>query len=643
MGMLDVTTERLVGRLSAPALGAARRARDGWTIDTPPAGATPYAFSRIGCLLYVSGGALVLFLSAVEDAPHGRRLLLAALGAAPVLLGCGVFAWGDRMPRAWRLVMNMLGSAMVLVVSAVATGPARDAITPLFLYVAYDSFAFFTRRQARLLCAWGLLCAAVAVSIARVRLPEVVGMAVVFAVTAVVSGWLMRTASVSEWDPLTGMVNRRGLERVLQQACEEGAVHPFTLLKITLGRRVGLAAATGWAPLDLSGDGELLVYQVAKAWRRLGDVGVVWAHLGGGEFAALLPGPRVDDVSGQGMDAEGLGSQGLDVPALHHRLGEVLPGHVLLAAGAADWVPGVTARHLLSQALDARLQSQASAGRLARAGVPYAEVLELRGAIASGQLRVQFQPIVELASRAVIGAEALVRWAHPERGLGAPDQFIALAEQTGLIRDLGLFVLEEAAQVAAAWPGGGDRKVTVNVSAHQLDDDGFVQEVVARTLQAGARPQHLVLEVTESALTSGAGRGLAQLEELRMLGFRIAVDDFGTGHSSLGRLVSMPVDILKIDRSFVPAGEHEAAREAVIRSVVALAEALGLSTVAEGVETQEQAALLTSLGADDGQGWLFGRPVPMAELFELLAASGRDAARAVPPALVPGGPAPSGR
>jgi len=256
---------------------------------------------------------------------------------------------------------------------------------------------------------------------------------------------------------------------------------------------------------------------------------------------------------------------------------------------------------------------------------------DLRRGIAQGQLRLYYQPIVHIDTGAIAGFEALVRWQHPRRGLLPPLEFIPSAEETGLIVPLGRYVLAEACQQAATWAGmhaSGERlRISVNVSAKQLAQPGWSDEVAQVLAETGLAPRQLVLEITESVLMDDTDLTAVRLEELRRLGVRIAIDDFGTGYSSLGYLRRLPVDILKIDKSFIDGvaeGPHESA---LARAVVKLASTLRLEAVAEGISTRKQLLQLRRLRCPYGQGYYFSRPQPPAAipgLLELGALEGAD-------------------
>ena len=245
----------------------------------------------------------------------------------------------------------------------------------------------------------------------------------------------------------------------------------------------------------------------------------------------------------------------------------------------------------------------------------------LRRALDRGELLLHYQPEVDIATGEVRGFEALVRWDHPARGLLAPGAFIPLAEETGLIVPIGEWVLREACTEATRWVGMSDEPLTlsVNLSARQLAQQDLVAMVRRAVAETGIDPSTLCLEITESAVMESGSATTAQLRALKSLGVRLAIDDFGTGFSSLAHLRRFPVDVLKIDGTFVAGLGHEPQDASIAAAVISLAHALGLETVAEGIETDEQHTILRGLGCDLGQGYLFGHPAPAAEAVRLIA------------------------
>jgi diguanylate cyclase (GGDEF)-like protein/PAS domain S-box-containing protein len=247
---------------------------------------------------------------------------------------------------------------------------------------------------------------------------------------------------------------------------------------------------------------------------------------------------------------------------------------------------------------------------------------DLSRAVEKGQLHLRYEPQMNLESGRICCLEALVRWRHPTRGEVSPGEFIPLAEETGMILAIGRWVLREACRQVKAWqerwPTPPPLTIAVNLSARQLQHPGIVDEVSAALAAAGLDPQSLVLEITETAIMEQLDAAITILTELRRLGVRLALDDFGTGYSSLSYLQRLPVDILKIDRSFVAGVARSIEDSALARGILTLAQTLGLETIAEGIETAEQLAALRELGCQLGQGYFFARPLGPAAVDALL-------------------------
>jgi EAL domain-containing protein (putative c-di-GMP-specific phosphodiesterase class I) len=256
-----------------------------------------------------------------------------------------------------------------------------------------------------------------------------------------------------------------------------------------------------------------------------------------------------------------------------------------------------------------------------------AERLELRAAlneaVTQNQLVLHYQPIVDLRTEVVVGVESLVRWQHPTRGFLGPNHFIEVAEENGAIVEIGAWVLHESLRAFMHWrTSAPDRPlgyVSVNVSARQFRTPGFVDAVRTALANTGARPEWLLLEITESLLLRDAAQVWAELETLRALGVRIAIDDFGTGYSSLSYLRQMPVDVLKIDKSFIDDILHSEQQRALVEAIVGLAQNLQLAVVAEGIEDPAHRQMLLRMGCPYGQGYLFSRPVTFDDIHNWLA------------------------
>jgi diguanylate cyclase (GGDEF)-like protein/PAS domain S-box-containing protein len=264
---------------------------------------------------------------------------------------------------------------------------------------------------------------------------------------------------------------------------------------------------------------------------------------------------------------------------------------------------------------------------------------DLEGALQRGEFVVHYQPTVSLDSGEILGFEALVRWQPPDRGLVAPMEFIPLAEETGLIVPLGAWVLAEAARQAVAWhaafPTSPPRTMSVNLSVRQIERDDFVDAVRALLAEVPLPPRTLVLEITEGVLLRDTAQVAQRLRALKELGVLLAIDDFGTGYSSLGYLQTLPLDILKIDKRFVDTVATGANSTALASAIIAIGAAMGLQTVAEGIEHEEQAATLRRLSCQVGQGYMFARPGSPEVIDRLLAGGARSDPRPVRSSTVP--------
>jgi diguanylate cyclase (GGDEF)-like protein len=443
------------------------------------------------------------------------------------------------------------------------------------------------------------------------------------------NGRLLRTARIQEQrlsyevshDGLTGLANRALFRDRL--TAELSMSVPASVLLIDLDDFKTVNDLLG------HGVGDQLLVAVAGLLRtEVADQGLP-VRAGGDEFAVLMTGR--DD---SGSRAEDLATR------LLAALAEPISAHRLLVQASIGIVtagPGATADEVLRDA-DVAMYTAKQRGK---AGfVRYVDGMgepvlahmqlggELRRALDDGEFRVVYQPIVRLDGSRVIGVEALVRWHHPTRGVVSPAEFIPAAERTGLIVPLGRFVLRETCRQAAVWLAehGPDalKEAGLNVSARQLHDPDFVSDVAAALADSGLPCERLVLEMTESAVLRGQQVSRA-LYELDRMGIRLALDDFGTGESSLSLLRAFPAAIVKLDKSFVDGIEiddHPAAidaRQAVARAVIQLAHALGLDTVAEGIESVEQVAVLRELGYTLGQGYHLAEPMTADDISRILA------------------------
>jgi diguanylate cyclase (GGDEF)-like protein len=411
-----------------------------------------------------------------------------------------------------------------------------------------------------------------------------------------------RLAFLSQHDPLTGLYSRGKFIELIDAATRVpgnktavviAELRRFRIINDTLGH----------------GMGDEVLKQVATRLRGIGPDAV--ARLGGDTFAILID--NVDLAAAQGY-CRAI-AEWLTFPY------ELSSGHqaTIAASVGATCVAlsGPDPELLLSHA-DAALSvaRSASGNGVAMFEPDWQEKLEksraldlaLRGAVAQRQLRLLFQPQIDMRSGEVVGAEALMRWEHPELGTIAPDQFIRGAEETGLIIAMGKWALQEACRTALEWPSS--MTVAVNVSPVQFELTDVAATVREALEGTGLPASRLEIEITEGVLVSNAARTIAQLNEVRSLGVSVALDDFGTGYSSLSYLGQLPVDKLKIDQVFVRKLPDDPQAGAIVAAVMQLAQSLNKRVVAEGIETEEQAAVLRSMGCVLAQGYWYGRPAP---------------------------------
>jgi diguanylate cyclase (GGDEF)-like protein/PAS domain S-box-containing protein len=412
-------------------------------------------------------------------------------------------------------------------------------------------------------------------------------------------------------DPLTGLANRTALNDHLEQMLSWQDAERPAVIFLDVDRFKVVNDSLG------HGVGDKLIKQVAERLVQSVRSGNMVARFGGDEFVIVVDGP-IDVEQALGVSERIRASLVPPFTIDEHEL------YVSVSMGIA-FLDSDDVELAISRA-DAAMYQAKEAGRN-RAAVfsPDVEYLpgerirteaELRRALLNNQLEPFFQAEVDLATGALLGGEALVRWFHPDRGLLAAGEFISIAEDCGVISEIGDFVMHEACTVLHEWqsnPATAGLTVRVNLSAHQLTERDIVDRVVAALEATGADPAGLCLEITESVLMADAEASLKVLQELRDLGPTLAVDDFGTGYSSLSYLKLFPVDILKIDRSFVDGLPTDSNDIAIVKSIISLANALGLDLVAEGVETIEQGKSLLGMGCTRAQGYYYGRPMPRSD------------------------------
>jgi len=424
-----------------------------------------------------------------------------------------------------------------------------------------------------------------------------------------------KIAYMAHHDALTELPNRLQLYKQLRQ-----------MLAMT---RRGTQVAVFCLDLDRFKDvndahghpfGDLLLKAVADRLRQCIRDADIAARLGGDEFAIVQAG------SSQPTDATSLASRLIEVVGAPYELGgrqvtvELSIG-IALAPG-----DGLDPEQLLKNADTALYRAKSDGHGLYRFFEPEMDArvqarrrieIDLGKAIANNEFELFYQPLVDVRTENVTGFEALIRWHHPERGMVSPLDFIAVAEETGLILPIGDWVLRQACAEAVTWPS--HVKIAVNLSPIQFKNKTLLLSVASALAASGLSPNRLELEITESVLLQDGDATLAILQELRGLGIRLSMDDFGTGYSSLSYLRKLPFDKIKIDRSFIVDMSDHNDCLAIVRAVIAMCNSLGIATTAEGVETPEQFKQLKLEGCTEVQGYLFSPPRPAAEVKALLA------------------------
>lgn len=421
---------------------------------------------------------------------------------------------------------------------------------------------------------------------------------------------------LNHFDPLTGLVNRHYLTSRVAEAIAAAARQGegVALLYLDLDRFKKVNDTLGHA------SGDTLLIQAAQRLRGCIRGTDLLARLGGDEFAVLLP----DTGEAQATEVAVRILRTFDEPFLVHDHPIQVRTSIGVACAPRD---GHDLGALLQHADIAMYQAKAQGGQFRvfnPSVLPKVQEQaqledELRAAIAEGQLVLYYQPVCSAVSGELARAEALVRWQHPERGLLPPGMFIPLAEECGLIRSLDRVVLREACRQTAEWVQAGiSIPVAFNLSAHSLQDLSLVDYITECLLETGASSEYLTVELTETAAMREPDVVLQVVEGLRELGFRVALDDVGSGYASLTYLRNLPVDVMKIDRSFVQGIHHDQRDEALLRTLLVLGNSLGISVVAEGVEREDQLIWLRDVGYTFVQGYLFGRPMPASEIVQML-------------------------
>ena len=441
--------------------------------------------------------------------------------------------------------------------------------------------------------------------------------------TAMLRRTQVKLEHMAKTDALTGLANRTLLNERIQDAIRtetEGGNAPAVLV-LDLDSFKAVNDTLGHSA------GDAVLVEASRRLRSVVRATDTVARLGGDEFAALITGASADEVM-----------------LIAHRAWEALQGRMDIGTetvwttasiGICFRGPGYSAEELMRDADIAMYHAKARGRNAVQLFHP--EMLdavqersritaELRTAAASGQLALHYQPVVELASGRVAGVEALVRWNHPVHGTVMPDRFIGIAEETGLILELGRWILREGIAQLGRWkreaPQLTDFRLHINLSAAELLRSDLLEDLIETLARNAIDPSRLVLEITESVLMSRRTGEQQVLEKIRALGVGLQIDDFGTGYSSISYLRELPADTVKVDHSLIRDLETDPRQQKFVSAILQLISAAELEAIVEGIETAEQAERLQAMGCLYGQGYYYGRPVPAAEILDRISGTG---------------------
>ncbi|WP_405487598.1 putative bifunctional diguanylate cyclase/phosphodiesterase [Nocardia sp. NBC_00511] len=562
--------------------------------------ATAMVMARTTGAFYVMGGVLGLILTAVAPGDEGNRPLVGVAAFVALLLGVSLLIWGPRLPHS--VHHGYVAAATVLVTVAVHWFPntvGAISLAAFYVFVACDAAIFFSWRWLGAHLAFAIACCLWVVPSRGLPWWSGIIPAGITLGIGIVVGILTRMASDADIDVLTGLLNRRGFDRALSNAIAHATRtgQGLALVLVDLDRFQKINDHLGHRA------GDAVLQRVGDTWSKLLAPDQRLARYGGDAFALLLPGTTEQAA----------------ILLTEELRAAVTTG---CSAGVTSWQPGESGSLLVSRA-DVGLYRAKQAGRnrtVLESSRQLPLAVELREAIDRGTLDVQYQPIVSLSDGATraVGVEALLRWSSNAQPDVTTEGLIRVAEEYDLISDLDELVLRRACADATRLQDTFaqlDLTLNVNVSGLELAETEYADRVSGILEETGWPADQLVLEVTESELAAESDTAIANLHKLRERGVRIAIDDFGTGYSSLSRLATLPSDILKVDQSFVAAIRSDSPAPPLLGVIAALSKSLDLQVIAEGVETEYQAAVLTELGFALAQGYHYSDSHPVSELI----------------------------
>lgn len=561
----------------------------------PPAVSTATLVGRTLALDYLLLGLTALVSTFFPANSEHRSTGVIRVLAVLAVLGSPVFL---RLRRTdwWLLNSITLSGTATITIGVRFCGGGTTAVVSSMLYLLVIVHVFYAYARA---VAWLHVCVAAAMAVLVLHNDTSVGaselivlLGVVLAISILV-GWLVRAADLAEIDFLTGLANRRGLESAAQAMLQSRpGEREIALVMIDLDGFRAVNERHGHA------GGDDLLLSLARTWRQLLPRGALLTRHGGDEFVVLLADPSDSDLA-----------------ALLSRMREGAET-TAFSAGVARAAAGESLSMLLSRADSALYEAKRCGGAQTAFSLGPGDNQngqDILSGLAAGQFAVFYQPIIDLNTGVVKKAEALIRWMHPETGMIPPDDFIRRAEVSGVITVLGEWVLTQACRDAASWELNCDGEpvgVSVNVSGLELQDSDYASRLRQILADSQLPPERLVIELVETDYNVHAPVVTDNLAAIAASGVKLAIDDFGTGYSSMNRLHQLQVHQLKIDRSFVSGITDRAQSVPVVTAILAMARALDLEVVAEGIESPEQAAWLRRHGCGYAQGYLYGRPQP---------------------------------
>lgn len=578
-----------------------------WRTSGPALRGTSRSLANYTAYLYLIG-ALTGFVLAIEAARQDGPAVPVSFGTAVfgLVMGVSVLRWGRRWP--WPTANISVAVSVPIIAFGAVVSPdtlVAFAAASIAALVSVYAMIFYSWKIA-----WFYVAAVTGIQLlvlSKFEAPTLVilAMAVLWLGQAGVVGVLVREASAASIDSLTGLINRRGWDEqmtdILYWSTRRNESVCVALIDIDFFKQVNddLGHAAG----------DVLLRNTADAWKKLGLEGILLARRGGDEFAVLLPGRELPGAL-----------------RIVERLRHAAPTAV--SSGVAQHRAGESASDFLRRA-DTALYAAKAGGRdrTAVSDEPDEALAEhLARALVQDEISVALQPIFEVATHEVTGFEVLARWTHPVCGEVPPSAFIPVAETSGLISQLDAIVLRKGLELGPELQQAVGRPIalSVNASGRELLEPGYAERLLKALEEAKWPASQLCVEVTESLLDGSSAPALAALTQLRAHGIMIAIDDFGTGWSSFSRLDALPVDHLKLDRSFITMLPSLPRRRAIVRALLGMCRELGIDVIAEGVESREQCTLLRELGCPRAQGFHFSKPVTATNLLEALREGGLD-------------------